>query len=81
MASADDTTVGRGATATGVTYSRPPIQQLGAAPGTAIAVPGLDGNELEEEDGVEFASSGEAADAPRLGFETDDYDTVIARVA
>ena len=74
MASIDDTTVGRGATATGVAYSRPPIQQLGAAPGTAAVVPGLDGFEPEDDEGIEFASSGEAADAPRFGTEHEDYD-------
>ena len=66
-------TVGEGLTATGTTVPRAPIQQLGAAPGTSDGVPGFDGNELEEE-GLEFASSGEAAEAPRDGQENLDYD-------
>ena len=69
-------TVGLGQTAPGM-EPRAPIQQLGAAPGTADAVPGLDGNEPEEE-GLEFASSGEAAEAPRLDYVNDDY-RVVAR--
>ena len=53
----------------------PPIQQLGAVPGTADAVLGGSGFEPED-DGVEFASSGEAADAPRDG--PDDFDTELS---
>ena len=64
-------TVGAGRAAHGLNDPRAPIQQLGAAPGTADVVPGCDGNEPEE-DGLEFASSGEAADAPSDDHE--DYD-------
>ena len=53
-----------------------PSQQLGAAPGTAAAVPGYEGNDPEGSvDGAEFASSGEAEVAPRAG--TDDFDTEL----
>ena len=52
-----------------------PIQQLGAAPGTPAGVPGCEGNEPEE-DGLEFASSAEVADAPRDG--QSDYDTELS---
>ena len=61
-----------------------PFQQLGAAPGTADAVPGLEGLGPEEDEGLEFASSGEAAEAPRYGIEreevdpNDDYDTELS---
>ena len=58
--------VGSGCTATGPIGASTPFQQLGAAPGTSEGVPGYEGSELEE-DGLEFASSGEAADASRLG--------------
>ena len=51
-----------------------PFQQLGAAPGTADAVPGLEGLGPEEDEGLELASSGEAAEAPRDGIEREDYD-------
>ena len=71
-----DESVGMGRSATGMTVPSAPLQQLGAAPGTAAAVPGLEGSELEEEDGLEFASSGEAAEAPRFG--NDDYDLELS---
>ena len=68
--------VGAGVTAaTGLTLPSTPFQQLGAAPGTADAVPGHDGFGPEEDEGLEFASSGEAAEAPRFGI--DDYDTEL----
>ena len=70
--------VGAGASAaTGLTLPSTPLQQLGAAPGTADAVPGLEGFEPEDE-GLEFASSGEAAEAPRLDYVNDDYDTELS---
>ena len=46
-----------------------PIQQLGAVPGTTVVVPGERNTELD--DALEFASSGEAENAPRDG---DDFD-------
>ena len=51
-----------------------PPQQLGAVPGTAgaSAVLGYTGNEPEELDGAEFASSGNAENAQR-----DDYDNEL----
>ena len=76
--SASSNTVGTGHAAPGVDVPRAPIQQLGAAPGTSDGVPGFDGNELEEE-GLEFASSGEAAEAPRDGQENLDYDTELSQ--
>ena len=76
MAHVHDDIVGRGDTAPGDESSRPPIQQLGAAPGTPAGVLGLDGFGPEEEEGLEFASSGEAAEAPRFG--NDEYDIELS---
>ena len=67
--------VGVGQSAPGM-EPRAPFQQLGAAPGSSDGVPGYDGFGPEE-DGIEFASSGEAADAPRDGQENEDYDTEL----
>ena len=52
-----------------------PIQQLGAAPGTPILQEGVPGHRDEPEDMLEFASSGEAEDAPRDG---EDYDQELS---
>ena len=54
-----------------------PLQQLGAVPGRVTdeeTLPGL--RNIELEDGLEFASSGEAAEAPRFG--NDDYDLELS---
>ena len=53
-------------------------QQLGAAPGRPDGLPGNDGNEPED---LEFASSAEAELAPRDGVEVEipeDYDTELS---
>ena len=51
----------------------PPLQQLGAVPGTTDVV--LGERNTEPEDALEFASSGEAEYAPRDG---DDYDRELS---
>ena len=48
-----------------MTAARCPTQQLGAAPGSTAVLPGNEGNEFDDDGGVEFASSGEAERVPR----------------
>ena len=67
-------TVGLGQSAPGM-EPRAPIQQLGAAPGTSEGVPGYEGNEPEDY-ALEFASSGEAENAPR--DDTADFDEELS---